>query len=103
MTRSSAAPLIVLSLSNVLAQAPTPPRDQTTPAPVGGGRIVGRVVAADSGNPLARARVQISSPALPKSRQMTTDASGRYEVTDLGAGRYRILVARAGFVSLEYG
>ena len=101
--RSTAALLIVLSLSKVLAQAPAPPRDQTAPAPGGSGRIVGRIVAADTGNPLARARVQVSSPALAKPRQITTDAIGRYEVTGLGAGRYRILVTRAGFVSLEYG
>ncbi len=29
--------------------------------------------------------------------------SGRYEVTGLGAGRYKISVSRPGFVSLEYG
>lgn len=105
MNSSTAALIVVVALlaGIVFAQAPELPRDQTAPAPNGGGRIVGRVVAADTGNPLARARVQVSSPALAKPRQMTTDASGRYEVTGLGAGRYRILVARAGFVSLEYG
>ena len=103
MKNSAAALIVVLSLSNVLAQAPAPPRETTAPATGGGGRIIGRVIAADTGNPLARARVQISSPALSKQRQITTDESGRYEATELGAGRYKISVSRPGFVSLEYG
>ncbi len=47
--------------------------------------------------------MQISSPALPKQRQITTDANGRYEVTGLSAGRYKLSVSRSGFISLEYG
>jgi hypothetical protein len=88
------SPTVVLSPTSIYAQAP---------APSTGGRIAGRVVSADTGNPLARARVQITSSMLPKPRQISTDASGRYEVTGLAAGRYKILVTRAGFVSLEYG
>lgn len=84
------------------AQAPGPPRDQSAPS-AGGASIAGRVFAADTGNPLAQSRVQISSTALAKPRSITTDAHGRFEATSLGAGRYRILVTRAGFVSLEYG
>jgi hypothetical protein len=103
MKSSAAALIVVLSLSNVLAHAPAPQRETTAPATGGGGRIIGRVIAADTGNPLARARVQISSPALSKQRQITTDESGRYEATELGAGRYKISVSRPGFVSLEYG
>jgi hypothetical protein len=97
------SPTPMLSPTPIYAQAPEPPRDQTAPAARGGGRIVGRVITADTGNPIARARVQISSSALPKPRLLTTDANGRYEATGLGAGRYRIQVVRPGFVTLEYG
>jgi hypothetical protein len=92
-----------LSPTPIYAQAAAPPRDQTAPAAGSGARIGGRVVAADTGNPIARARVQINSSTLPKPRQLTTDANGRYEVTGLSAGRYKLSVSRSGFVSLEYG
>ena len=59
-------------------------------------------MAADTGNPLPRARVQMNSSALAKPRQITTDANGRYEVTGLALG-VQDFVSRAGFVSLEYG
>jgi len=92
-----------LNLGLMTLRAQAPPRD--TPAPDAGGtaRIVGRVVAADTGNTLARARVQITSSALGSPRQLTTDANGRYEARNLRGGRYKILVTRVGFVSLEYG
>ena len=82
---------------------PSPPRDKSASDEPARGRIIGRVVAADTGNPLGRARVQITSPALGSPRQLTTDASGRYEAIGLGVGRYRISVTRLGFVPLEYG
>jgi hypothetical protein len=91
----------VIVVSTLYAQAP--PRDAVAPPPVGTARISGRIIAADTGNPIARAQVQISSPALAKPRQVTTDASGRYEITDLPAGRYKLFVTRLGFVTIEYG
>src|SRR5688572_9902513 len=90
-----------VSAPTLLAQAP--PRDNVAPPAVGSARLSGRVIAADTGNPIARAQVQINSPALPKERQATTDASGRYEITGLPAGRYKLFVTRLGFVTIEYG
>jgi hypothetical protein len=95
---------VKLSLTTAFAQAPVLfPRDTVAPPAVGTARITGRIVAADTGNPIARAQVQISSPALPKERQAMTDAGGRYEITGLPAGRYKLFVARLGFVTIEYG
>ena len=94
---------VLLSPTNLLGQWPVPSRDTPAVDAGGSGRITGRVVAVDTGNALARARVQITSSALGAPRQMTTDATGRYEATGLRAGRYKILVTRVGFVSLEYG
>ena len=92
-----------LSPANLLAQWTIPPRDPPAVDAGGSSRVIGRVVAADTGNALARARVHITSSALGAPRQITTDETGRYEARGLRAGRYKILVTRVGFVSLEYG
>ena len=87
-------------VTGVLAQ--TPPRDRPV-ADARGGRISGRVVAAESGNPLARATVLIQAPALKEQREVTTDANGRYDAPGLPAGSYNITVSRRGYVTLAYG
>jgi Carboxypeptidase regulatory-like domain len=92
---------IGLSTTPISAQAPA--RDNVAPPVTGTARVIGRVVTADTGNPVARAQVQISSPALAKPRQVTTDTGGRYEITGLPPGRYRLSVSRLGFVAIEYG
>ena len=92
------------------AALPGPPRMQMPPrdgAPTevltGTARIRGQVVAADTGAPLRRAQVRISSPELRINRSATTDAEGRYEFPELPAGRYNVFVSRSGFVSLSFG
>ena len=77
------------------------PAQPSTPAP--SGKISGRVVAADSGRPIKRARVFVNAAELPGGRGMLTDDSGTYEITDLPAGRYTLNVSKSGFVSLAYG
>ena len=81
----------------------TPPRDGTTLVPTGSGRIRGRVVTADGGAPLRRAQVRVSAAELRVNRGVTTDADGRYEISNLPAGRYSIFVSRNGYVSLQFG
>jgi hypothetical protein len=67
----------------------------------------GRVAAAASGQPLRRALVRIMAMevavAVPLLRSTTTDASGRYEFTDLPAGRYIVMASKGGYVQLSYG
>src|SRR6476660_6109010 len=77
------------------------PAQPSTPAP--SGRISGRVVAADTGRPIKRARVLVNAAELPGGRGMLTDDSGTYEITELPAGRYTLNVSKSGFVSLSYG
>jgi hypothetical protein len=79
-----------------------PPRDNA-PQPTGTARITGRVVAADTGSPIRRAMVSINSREGRVNRVVSTDSEGRYELTGLPAGRYRLNVNKAGFVALEYG
>ena len=79
-----------------------PARDTSAPR-TGTGRIKGRVVAADTGMPVRRASVQISSPELRETRSVMTDAEGRYEITELPPGTYRISASKTGFMSGQAG
>jgi hypothetical protein len=83
----------------------TPPRDASPAAPKGTAVIRGRVVAADTGRPLRRARVTVFSSELGSdSRRMTsTNLDGRYEFKELPAARYRVSVTRGGYLPLDYG
>jgi hypothetical protein len=89
------------------AQPPSPARDtsaqskENAPAPTGS--IVGRVVAADTGRPIKRARVNANAAELPGGRGMLTDDKGQFQLTELPAGRYTVNVSKTGFVSLSYG
>ncbi|HEX7797931.1 MAG TPA: carboxypeptidase-like regulatory domain-containing protein [Vicinamibacterales bacterium] len=80
------------------AQQPT-----VATTPPAKGRIAGRVLTADTGRPVARARVLINAAEVPGGRGMQTDADGTYEFTELPAGRYTVNVSKTGFVSLSYG
>lgn len=99
-------------MAAVLAQGPgtsqtqQPARDtpaQPAAAPAPSGRITGRVLAADTGRPVKRARAYLSAPELPEGRGTLTDDSGTFELTDLPAGRYTLSASKAGFVALSYG
>jgi hypothetical protein len=79
-----------------------PPRDNAQAA-TGTARIAGRVVSAETGAPLRRAQIRVTSTEARLNRVVTTDGDGRYELLNLPAGRYRLYVNRAGYVALEYG
>ena len=81
-----------------------PPRDARQPAQTGTAVIRGRVFAADSGRPLRRARIVLQAPELGgENRTTSTGADGKYEIKDLPAGRYDVLVSRSGYLRLRYG
>lgn len=97
---------LTLFLSTAAAQPPraSPPRDQSPAAQAGTAAIRGRVFAGDTNRPLRRARIAVSAPELGSdSRNTSTDADGRYEVTGLPAGRYTLRVTRSGYLSVRYG
>ena len=88
------------------AQRPgLPIRDNAAQRPqTGTARIRGRVMAAVGSTPLRRAQISLTAsdnPQLP--RATTTDADGRYELVELPAGLYQITVAKAGYVTMQYG
>ncbi len=98
--------LFGLILAGTAVAAQLPARD-TTPAPrARTGVIRGRVVRADTGEPLRRVQVRIdewhtgdqSGPAATM-----TDADGRYELTHLASGRYQLKATRGGYVEVAYG
>jgi protocatechuate 3,4-dioxygenase beta subunit len=79
-----------------------PPRDDQT-TPQGTAKITGRIVSAETGNPLRRAQIRLTAPEIRANRVATSDNNGRYEFTGLAAARYRLQISKAGYVTLEYG
>src|SRR5438093_5983182 len=77
------------------------PNKDTVPTPTG--RISGRVVTADTGRPVKRARVFVSAAELPGGRGALTDDSGVFDFTELPAGRYTLTASKSGFIALSYG
>jgi hypothetical protein len=120
------AGLIALSLSTVGARESPTPQPPTTAGEQGGrglGRgqrqaardravlprgtstISGRVLAADTGRPVKRARVSVTAAAGGGrgGGLATSDDQGRYVVTDLAAGTYSVRASKSGFVDALFG
>ena len=107
LTPASTAAQVIVG-SQLPAPPPPPPPPGAMPmtrdaVKTGTARIRGRVVAADTGQPLRKAQVRVFSPELRENRSVSTDAEGRYELKELPAGRYQVNVAKGSFVSLAYG
>jgi len=93
----------LISLTVTAAQQP-PPRDARPKQEKGTAIIRGRIVAGDTGKPLRRARVTLTAPELAgEPRNTSTDEDGRYEFTELPAGRFTLRVRRGGYLPLAYG
>ena len=60
-------------------------------------------MATDSGQPLRRATVRLTSLTLSEPRISATDAEGRYEFRELPAARYTLTAMKAGYVTMNYG
>lgn len=100
--------------------APMPPRDTSArptaePEAVGTARVSGRVMAADTGLPLRRATVSARPTRQrervprggfqgpPRAYSTRTDDDGRFTITAVPAGDYRVTAQRAGYVDQGYG
>jgi Carboxypeptidase regulatory-like domain len=83
------------------AANPQQARDRAQ-TPQGTATIAGRVVLADTGRPVKRARVSASGGGRGM-RTTLTDDQGRYRITDLAAGNYTISASKAGYVDGVYG
>src|SRR5438132_1409912 len=72
----------------------TPSQNDAPPAP--SGRIAGKVVAADTGRPVKRARAFVSAPELPAGTAQTDDR-GEYRVWGLNPGEYYVSALARNF------
>jgi hypothetical protein len=68
----------------------------------GTGRILGRVLTADTGTPIRRAQVRITAPEIGVKTALS-DAEGGFEFRDLPAGRFTLNASKSGYVNLQYG
>ena len=87
---------LTAALSAGQPQAPVPEK-QT--------HIRGRIVSAETGQPLARARVALLSAVTPGRPLMTTstNSQGNYDLRDVPPGSYFVAATRSGYLELQYG
>ena len=90
--------IVVVGLADaVLAQAPRSRSQRIDPLT---SSISGLVTTADTGAPIRGAEVRLSIDGR-FSRLATTDDEGRYEMRNLPAGTYKLIVSKSGFITLE--
>ena len=100
VSRLSLIALIALLLADALAaQTPRSRSQRVDPLTAS---IGGRITTADTGTPIRGAEVRLSMDGR-FSRLVTTNGEGRYELRNLPAGVYKLIVSRTGFISLEFG
>ena len=113
--------ILILFLTLIAAGAATPDaqqrpaRDaQPTRRPMGTGSLTGHVLSADTGRPLARARVSASLQvpgAGPGPASTTggaffatlTDHTGTFVIPDLPAGQYSVTAMKTAYLAMAYG
>ena len=99
------AALMVVASVSVAAQPQTIRLKADAPQSDRPAEIHGRVIAADDGRPLVRARIALLSAAAPGRPLMTTstNAQGNYQLKDVPAGSYFVSASRPGYIELQYG
>jgi hypothetical protein len=65
--------------------------------------VRGHVLAADTGQPLRKAQVRMTSPENRENRLATTDTNGAYEFKEVRGGRYQIAASKGSYVGMSYG
>lgn len=104
MTKVVSALGLCLALADAaFAQRPARAAPARVDAPRGTAILRGQIVAADTGSPIRRAQVRVTSPDAREARVAATDAQGRFEIRELPAGRYTMTASKGGFVSLQFG
>jgi protocatechuate 3,4-dioxygenase beta subunit len=80
-----------------------PQRDAQAQARTGTATLRGRVLSAETGQPLRKAQVRITAGEIRENRLTSTDADGKYEFTSVVAGRYIVAASKGSYVQLQYG
>jgi hypothetical protein len=95
---------VFVSFAAATAHAQPPPaRDRTlTSPPTGTAIIKGRVVDAQTGNGLARARVHLQGFTVAPPKTVVTDDTGAFILTEVVAGTLSLIVDRTGYMSAQY-
>jgi hypothetical protein len=96
------AGLLIAGLCPAALLTQAPARDTAAP-PTGTALIRGRVIVAGADRPLSRVEVRATCPPLKVTKAVLTGADGRYEITDLPAGRYTVGFSRTNYVRASFG
>jgi hypothetical protein len=99
MRRVGAWLFVVLAAATVVAKQQTA-RDAAPPRP-GTGSVQGTLVAIDSGRPVRRARVTLTSASVGQT--VTTDDLGVFTFKDLPAAAYTLTASKPGYLDSIYG
>jgi hypothetical protein len=87
-----------------MPQRPAQPRDAATVAAAKGTAVLkGRVVTADTQEPLRRATIRVSGSPLPQALVTSTNSEGYYVLRDVPAGRFEVSAQRNGYLTLQNG
>jgi hypothetical protein len=78
-----------------------PPARDTSAAPGGTAVVRGRVAAAGTDRPLARAEVRVQSGPMRVNKVVLTGADGTYEVADLPAGKFNVTAVKPNYVRAD--
>jgi hypothetical protein len=116
MCLASRVPALAVALAGLIVLAPRtasagppPLRPQAQAAPRASppglptASLAGTVVSSTDRTPLARARVVLTSPALPEPRVALSSADGAYQFQHLPAGSYSVSATRSGYAVQLYG
>jgi carboxypeptidase family protein len=98
MWRTTAA--VLLGAVTLGGQA-QPARDKP-PATTGTGTVAGRVLAADTGDPIRKARVAAEADVATVP-PVFTDADGRFTIAGLAPARYTLAATRPGYARTMFG
>jgi len=86
------------------AGGPATDRQRLPQTQSGTATITGTVATLSSGEPVADASVTLYGSTLPDGRVSTaTDTEGRFQFTNLSAGRYTVGAVKTGFVNVVFG
>ena len=96
----SVAALTGVALATLRAQ--TPARDRAVPSPADGA-VRGRVLAADTHEPIRKARVELIAATGDRRDPVYSDNDGRYAFTAVPAGRYSVSAWKSGYALTTFG
>jgi carboxypeptidase family protein len=93
----AAAGIAFITTTVAFAQSTPPPRDRVQTPPTGTAIVKGRVIDAQTGMALARARVRLQGPG--NRPPALTDETGAFRLTEAPAGIFYLSIERSGYMA----